>query len=420
MNVARLLCFLTLLNACAPDSGQEENSGAKPSAPEQGGEGGDTAVPSNGGAGGEPATGGSDVGGTDGSGGDASRPGLDCSAVPFDTAALLAENVGFGAQADGGDPALVYHVTTLASSGPGSLQDALEADTHYWIVFDVDGHITLDAGAAKVKSHRTVDGRGHDITIEGNLVLEDAKDVILTDLRLTNSLEPKCGQAGDVITVKGNGTTPASYSSRNLWFHHLELFDGGDGLLDLRGASGVTVSWSHLHSHKKGMLASRNSDGSEAPGMQVTFHHNHFDRISLRGPQFLFGQAHYFNNYQDRWYEYGASSLAGAELLSESNVYRAREGSYCVSPCPDPNPCGDDDFFVSKKALVTDWSGNGTGSAKSVGDLALEGAIIEENQPGSVFDPTAHYGYALEPASETLASKVAAGVGPRTDYCSGM
>jgi pectate lyase len=270
-----------------------------------------------------------------------------------------------------------------------------------------------------VRSDKTIDGRGRDITIEGNLVLRDATNVIITDVGMTNELEGHCTQDGDVITIEGRGDTdPGGYTSRNIWINHVELFLGGDGLLDIKGGSKITISWCHLHGHKKAMLASYTQDDAPAPGMRVTFHHNYFERITLRGPQFIFGWAHYFNNYQFEWYEYGAGSLGGAQFYSENNIYQARPGWFCLPvPCPDPNPCGDNDTVVSKDALVTDWASNGEGYAISVGDLALEDASISENQPQDVFIPSDYYSYTAETATEELAARIAAESGPRVDYC---
>jgi hypothetical protein len=318
---------------------------------------------------------------------------LGCDDYPFSADALLAERVGFGRRATGGDADKVYRVTTLSG------------------------------GTSDVASNKTVDGRGRDVHIEGTLRLEDTRNVILTDLTLSNDLEGHCTQAGDVLLLRGTGTNDAAtFSTRDIWLHHLDLGNGGDGLLDLRGASRVTVSWTHLHTHKKGLLFWTDRNGDETPGMHVTMHHNHFDRISLRGPQLVHGRLHYFNNFQDRWYEYGAGSLGGAQLYSEANVYRAREScslaDYAAGACEDPNPCGDNQPWDGRtSALVTDWAENGPGLSKSVGDLAENGAVIAENQPAQVFDPAAFYAWQAEPATPGLATRVAEGSGPRVDYC---
>jgi pectate lyase len=155
--------------------------------------------------------------------------------------------------------------------------------------------------------------------------------------------------------------------------------------------------------------------------MRVTAHHNFFDRISLRGPQFLYGWLHYFNNYQHHWYEYGAGSLAGAQMVSEANIYEAREqcsvADYFADLCADPNPCGDNDFVVSKAALVTEWDGNGAGNTLSIGDLALNDAELTIDPAPDMFDPHEHYAYTADVATEALAAEIAAHAGPRTTYC---
>lgn len=343
--------------------------------------------------------------------------GPDCSSYPYSAAQLLAERAGYGANAQGGDPGNLYHVTTLAGSGPGSLRAALESSERYWIVFDVEGTITHPS-RVEVRSYKTIDGRGRDVTINGQLSLRDVRHIIINDVRLTNDQEGHCTQDGDVLSLRGEGgSSPSSYTTRDVWIHHVELFNGGDGLLDLRGASRVTVSWTHFHTHKKGLLMSRTMSEQPATGMRVTMHHNFFDRLSLRGPQFIYGRIHYFNNYQFHWYEYGAGGLGDAQFASERNIYEARPGQYCINPCPDPNPCGDSDFFVSKKALVHEWSTNGAGRVRSSGDLLLEGAEVSENDPGSVFDPASEYSYVAEPATAALAARIASDSGPRTEYC---
>ncbi len=340
----------------------------------------------------------------------------DCSRYPFRADTLLSERAGFGANATGGDPTNLYRVTTLAGDGAGSLRAGLESNTSYWIVFDVNGTITHNT-PVRIRPNKTVDGRGRSIAIEGTLLIDEARNIIISDVEVTNPLEGFCTQAGDVIRAQGNGDTPSSYTTRDLWLHHIYAHTGGDGLIDLRGASMVTLSWSHLRNHKKGMLMAQNKDGQPSAGMRVTMHHNYFDRLSLRGPQFLYGWAHYYNNYQFEWYEYGAASLDGAQFYSENNIFQARPNNVCVPSCPDPNPCGDNDFVVSKEALVNAWSSNGQGNVLSTGDLLLNDAEVQPRNPQQVFDPSSQYAYTAQPATEALAAQIAASAGPRTDYC---
>lgn len=336
---------------------------------------------------------------------------------------LLAERWGFGAEAEGGDPTRLYRVTTLADEGAGSLRAALESDEPWYIVFDLSGTIRWEDDV-DVRSNKTVDGRGVDILVDGSWKI-DAHDVILSDLRLTRSLrdgEQACEQSGDVIGVRGDGGDDvADFATRDLWFHHLELFDGGDGLLDIRGGTHITISWSHFHTHKKATLAWRANDDVEAGGMRVTWHHNHFDRTSVRNPRFHYGWGHFVNNYVDRWWQYGVNAVDEAQFLSEGNIYEAANncaGVPGVVPCVDPNPCGDDDdWFVDRKLGVAhDEDGNPEGYVKSVGDLALGGARIETNLDVLVFEAADHYSYPVDTANRALATRIASESGPRTAW----
>lgn len=339
-----------------------------------------------------------------------------CSAYPFKAETLYAERVGFGRNATGGSWSTPYHVTTLADSGPGSLRTALTSTQPYWIVFDVNGVIDL-ASDLRVKSNKTIDGRGRTITIDGEIKIDPGtKNLIFTDVgfRFPSGWQ---AQAGDIIGIRGNGSdNPELYDTRDLWFHHLDLGRGGDGQLDNRGATYITISWSHLHSHNKAFLHTNDTNNNPSRGNRTTYHHNFFDRVSRRGPQFHWGMADFFNNYHYQWYEYGAASQKQAQFLSENNFYEARPGQFCAS-CPDPNnPAGDSDYEVSKVGLTSSWDSE-PGYIRSVGDVALQGAVLQQNQPQMVFQRAAHYPAVVDPANSALKQTLMTKTGPRRTYC---
>lgn len=349
-----------------------------------------------------------------------------CDTTPYDPDALLDELVGFGRRAVGGDPVNVFRVTSDAGSGSGSLRAALESDEDYWIVFDIgrDSSARIDLGddPVRVRSHKTLDGRGRDVTIDGAIEMRDGvRNVIFTDVRMTNTHGTRCTQEADVVLIRGDGAaSPGEYENRDIWFHHVDMFEGGDGLIDVRGGSRITISWSHFHDHSKGFLLSQaGADEIEGREMEITFHHNFFDRISKRSPRLTYGRVHYFNNYNYQWWEYGVASVHGAQLLSEANVYEARPGRTCGSifnGCMDPAPCGDRDYEVSKLAVSNDWAAESDrGYVRSVDDLLLEEATVAVRDPSRVFTPD--YGYTAEPATPALATRVRNGAGPRVDYC---
>ena len=65
--------------------------------------------------------------------------------------------LGFGANATGGRGGTVYHVTTLADSGPGSFRDAVSHSGGI-VIFDVGGYITLST-AVSVQGDITIAGQ---------------------------------------------------------------------------------------------------------------------------------------------------------------------------------------------------------------------------------------------------------------------
>jgi pectate lyase len=348
-------------------------------------------------------------------------PVADCDRYPFSADALLAERVGFGARTTGGDPGNVYRVSTRDDGGPGSLRAALESDESLWIVFDVEGEFRFDFDSpVRIRSNKTVDGRGRDVRlVDGRFEIRDGADnIIFSDLEA--SFEDPQDNEGDLFSIRGRGgATPADYETRNLWFHHLDLHHAGDGLIDVRGGTEITISWTHVHDHTKVMLHTSDSESDPSPGMHITYHHNFFDTVTRRSPHFAYGKADFFNNYHYRWYEYGAASIDGAEFLSEANIYEAREGEFCLVPCPDPSPHGGgNDFFVSKIAVSHDWAQDQShGNVKSVGDLLLQGARVETNEPGRVFDRATYYAADVDEATPALAARLRAETGPRRDFC---
>jgi hypothetical protein len=206
----------------------------------------------------------------------------DCAGYPFSAEALLAERVGFGARTTGGDPNNIYRVETRDDGGPGSLRAALESDESLWIVFDVEGEFRFDFDdPIRIRSNKTVDGRGRDVRlVDGRFEIRDGTDnVIFTDLEA--SFEDPQDNDGDLFSIRGRGgANPGDYETRNLWFHHLDLHHAGDGLIDVRGGTEITISWTHFHDHTKVMLHTSDSESDPSPGMHITYHHNFFDTVT--------------------------------------------------------------------------------------------------------------------------------------------
>lgn len=118
--------------------------------------------------------------------------------------------------------------------------------------------------------------------------------------------------------------------------------------------------------------------------MRVTMHHNFFDRISLRGPQMVYGWMHYFNNYQYRSVRIRRGFPGRCAVCQRGQPYQARPTAAWWSTrraAARPNPCGDNDLGTSTQALVAEWAGNGIGNTRSTNDLLLEGAVVSVVEP---------------------------------------
>src|SRR5262245_9717547 len=177
---------------------------------------------------------------------------------------------GFGAATPGGLGGATVHVTTLNSSGPGSLREAL-AGGHRTVVFDVGGSIPLDDYLYVLGAFVTIDGStapspitlvGRGLVIRGDL---GAHDVVVRRLRIRDSIL-------DNLQVSG--------TAYNILIDHVSLAGAGDGNLDITEAShDVTVAWSIIAepTSRKSMLI-------KYAASRVTLHHNLFALSESRNP----------------------------------------------------------------------------------------------------------------------------------------
>ncbi|KAH8199528.1 hypothetical protein TruAng_006279 [Truncatella angustata] len=133
---------------------------------------------------------------------------------------------GFGRNSVGGRTGSVYHVTTLADSGAGSLRDAVSADNRI-VVFDVGGTINITDRVVVSKNiyiaGQTAPGGG--ITVYGNgLSFSNADNTIVRYIRL------RMGKGGD---SGKDGVTIAE--GENIIFDHVSVTWGRDETFSING-----------------------------------------------------------------------------------------------------------------------------------------------------------------------------------------
>ncbi len=201
---------------------------------------------------------------------------------------------GFGAVATGGRGGQVIKVTTLASTGPGSLQAALDTPGPRIIVFDVSGVIPGD----HVVNHGdvTIAGQtapGAGITIAGRLSgkYDDAvTNIIVRHIRVRPTHAGEPGHQFDAVQFSRNS---------QLMFDHVSASWGVDETFDVYEADDVTVQYSTItESATSGHPEGQHNYGliSGPDGHRISLHHNLFAHHKNRAPAIANGPAEVTNN----------------------------------------------------------------------------------------------------------------------------
>ncbi|HQM50882.1 MAG TPA: GDSL-type esterase/lipase family protein [Candidatus Hydrogenedentes bacterium] len=192
---------------------------------------------------------------------------------------------GFGKWTKGGRGGDVYHVSTLADAGPGSLREGVDtAAAPRTVVFDVSGTIELKSTLSiENKAFMTLAGQtapGDGITIKDyGLQLKSSRDIVIRYLRLRLGDKNKPPSGPDVMTV--------DYCD-NVIIDHCSLSWGIDGNQDMRGCTNYTMQWCILSEalnnsiHPKGPHAMCAS--FRQPRSNISIHHNLFSTSRDRHP----------------------------------------------------------------------------------------------------------------------------------------
>ena len=197
-------------------------------------------------------------------------PGALEAAVPAFPGAL-----GFGAISTGGRGGDVYHVTSLADSGAGSLRDAIEsASGPRTILFEVGGTIDLSRPLVIDKSFLTIAGqtapggigtRGYPVHVSG------ASDVVIRYMRFrTGDINAEAvgdkpargngdlvGDAADALSIGG---------SQRVIIDHVSASWGMDETLSVTVSADVTVQHSII---SEGLDASHHQEGRHGYGSLI-------------------------------------------------------------------------------------------------------------------------------------------------------
>jgi pectate lyase len=182
-------------------------------------------------------------------------------------------------------------------------------------VIIVSGTIKTEGGSAlAIGSNKTIQGANKYATIYGGITMNGVSNVIIRNLNIQG-----------VWPNAGPDDTVASHNSHHIWYDHLNIWDSGDGSLDITNESNYqTVSWTKFwysnksHTHRFASL--NGSGGGDHPEdfgkLKVTYHHNWWStNVDQRMPRVVYGTGHQYNNF----------------FNSAGNSYCIGVGSYGVS-----------------------------------------------------------------------------------------
>lgn len=305
---------------------------------------------------------------------------LPYSHVDSSLRALAGQAEGFGRLAIGGLHGPLYHVTTLADDGPGSLRDGCRRKDPVWIVFEVSGCIELKSYLS-ISSYKTIDGRGQRIKITGKgFRLKESEHVIICSIELERGRGPDC----DGIQIKPK--------SRHIWIDRCSLSEFDDGMIDItRESTDITISRCHFSNHNKTILIGSDPSHTGDRCIRVTIHHCFFDGTRQRHPRVRFAKVHLYNNYTRNWGIYAVCASVESQIFSQCNIYEAGEKKVAFK-------------YLSEKAA--DKAEATTGCIISEGDLFVHGTqsgLLTPAIENSKFHPSEFYPtWTVEAPSDAL------------------
>lgn len=191
----------------------------------------------------------------------------------------------------GGRNGSVYHVTSLADSGPGTLREAVTGNDRT-IVFDVAGYIDLDTVLTVSGKNLTIAGQTAPepgITIRYHTVRFTGDNIIMRFIRIRRSQLKNVNDGAD-----------ATWGRRmnNIILDHCSFSWSIDEIASFYDNKNFTMQWCTLGEalanpgHSKG----QHSYGGIWGGKGASFHHNFLSNMQNRSPRFHGARYNYKGN----------------------------------------------------------------------------------------------------------------------------
>ena len=174
---------------------------------------------------------------------------------------------------------------------PGSFRECAEKDTAAWILFEKSGSYNLQS-PLRIKSNKTIDGRGRDVRITGmGILTQESSNLIFENLTFT----------APAITARDT-TSRRALSIHNrthhVWVDHCTFEEYPLIEVDIKRSSyAVTLSWNRFENAQTGILFGLEPDIYVDTAQTLTMHHNYFANMEARGVLARHGKLHAYNNF---------------------------------------------------------------------------------------------------------------------------
>lgn len=283
-------------------------------------------------------------------------------------------------------------MATSAVIAPGSLRDCAYRDGPVWILFEKSGTYNL-TGSLRLKSNKTIDGRGRDVRITGmGILTEESKNLIFENLTFS----------APSVTVSDTANRRAisiHNTTHHVWIDHCSFEKYPLVELDVkRGSHDVTISWSRFENGSTGILFGLTPDLIDESAQTLTLHHNYFDRLNWSGMYARRGRLHAYNNFFKNQDHYGIECSDSARCYVEKNVFDTQRAVLKYRLWEDDVPV---DTTVGLIDMKENWLTQGLDEDVSESDF------------NSLMDYKPEYEYFAETADANLAWTVKNMAGPR-------
>ena len=274
----------------------------------------------------------------------------------------------------GGRGGTVYHVTTLADSGSGSLREALGKSGTRTIVFDVAGYIDLKSDLQIKNGNVTIAGQtapSPGITLRYYTINCSADNVIIRFIRFRRSQVKSTSDGGDAIWGR---------QKKNIILDHCSMSWGTDEIASFYDNRNFTMQWCTMAESLSNAGHSKGAHGYGGiwGGKPASFHHNFLAHLNNRAPRFN-GARYNWSGYDTKKYQ----NVVDAERVDYRN---------CVSYNWGTGGCygGPGGGYVN---MINNYlkAGPGTKSKTNVSTLSVANSTTASSSPSHLLGMYSRY-----------------------------